>query len=127
MSRIACLTALAPVMFTLGANPLTGHIVEPAHASADDARCELRVSKRGGATTLEGVVIASKALSGSYRISVAASGGANASDIDQSGAFSASPGQPVSLGVVQLGGPGGYSANLTVKWGGGSTRCSGRG
>ena len=129
MSRIACLTALAtlPVMFTLGANPMTGHIVTPAHASADDARCELRTSKRGGATVLEGVVIASKAVSGSYRISVAASGGSGSSDIDQSGSFQATPGQPVSLGVVQLGGSGGYSANLTVKWGGGSTSCSGRG
>ena len=129
MSRIPCLTALAiaPVMLTLGANPMTGHIVEPAHASAADARCELKTTKRGGGTVLEGVVIASKAVSGSYRISVAASGGSGSSDIDQSGSFQATPGQPVSLGVVQLGGSGGYSANLTVKWGGGSTSCSGRG
>lgn len=128
MSRLPCLTALTllPVMFTLGVNPMTGHLVEPAHASQDSARCELRVSKRGGGTTLEGVVIASKAVSGSYRISVAASSGAGSSDIDQSGEFSASPGQPVSLGVVQIG-SGGYAANLTIKWAGGSTSCSGKG
>ena len=92
--------------------------------SADGTRCEIRVSKRGGMTTLEGFVIATAPIQGSYRISVTTSGGGG-SDIDQSGAFEAKPGAPVSLGVVSVGGsPGGYAAGLTVKWDGGSTRCN---
>lgn len=123
MSRLACLTALAllPAGLIISGAPLSGVAVQPAHAGPENARCEIRISKRNGGTTLEGFVIAQQPVSGSYRISVTTAGGAG-SDVDQSGAFQASPGQPVSLGAVQVG-AGGYSANLTVKWAGGSTNC----
>ena len=97
---------------------------QPVQAS-DGARCEIRVSKRGGTTTLEGVVFASAPLTGSYRLSVGSSGGGGGSDIDQSGSFSAKPGEPANLGVVSLGGTAGtYSADLTIKWNGGESRCT---
>ena len=128
-TRLAAV-ALVPVALTVGTIATTGTVVEPAHAggTGDGTRCEIKVSKRGGMTTLEGVVFASSSIQGSYRISVAsASGGGGGSDIDQSGAFSAKPGAPASLGVVSIGGsPGSYTAEMTVKWNGGSTRCSER-
>ena len=127
LSAVALLPVFLPVAIGLGVVALTGPAAQPAHAGGggDGARCEIRVSKRGGATTLEGFVVAASPISGSYRISVTSSGGGGGSDIDQSGQFSAGPGGPVSLGVVSLGGsPGGYRADLTVKWNGGSTRCS---
>ena len=117
--------ALAPVALTAGAISMTA-VPPAAPALAADAHCELKASKRGGMTTLEGFVTPSSAISGSYRISVTSSGGGGSSDIDQSGAFSAKAGSPVSLGVVSLGGASGsYSAELTVKYGSGGTLCSG--
>lgn len=126
LSRLSAVAAL-PVALALGVLSMTGPVAEPAFAggSGDGTRCEIRVGKRGGTTTLEGFVVAPSSISGSYRISVTSLGGGGGSDIDQSGQFSAGPGGPVSLGVVSLGGSsGGYRADLTVKWNGGSTRCS---
>ena len=101
-----------------------GMSLQPAHAG-DGARCEIRVSKRGGTTTLEGVVFSSAPVAGSYRLSVGSSGGSGGSDIDQSGNFSAKPGEPANLGGVNLGGAAGtYSADLTIKWNGGASHCT---
>ena len=118
--------ALAPVALTVGALSMTA-VPPAAPAHAADAHCELKASKRGGATTLEGFVTSPSAISGSYRISVNSTGsGGGGSDIDQSGAFSAKAGSPVSLGVVTIGGPSGnYSAELTVKHASGGTMCTG--
>jgi hypothetical protein len=119
MFRFACLTAIA--LLPAGLIVSGGAGVQLAHAGPEYARCEIRISKRNGGTTLEGFVIAQQPVSGSYRISVTTAGGSGA-DVDQSGAFQATPGQPVSLGAVHVG-AGGYSADLTVKWVGGSTKC----
>ena len=125
-SRLTAVAVL-PVALAAGVAATTGTVVAPAHAASDGVRCEITVSKRGGITTLEGVVLASKSVSGSYRLSVTTSGGSGGSDIDQSGAFSASAGQSSSLGVVSLGGTANLaSAQLSVKWNGGSTQCSQR-
>ena len=106
-------------LFSIG----SGHHAQAAGTS-DGTRCEFKIGKRSGMTTLEGVVASQAAISGSYRISVSSVGGGG-SDIDQSGAFSAKPGQTVSLGVVSMGGtPGRYAADLTVTWNGGSTHCT---
>lgn len=117
-------STLVPAFIAAAVAPAMAASFQPAHAG-DGARCEIRVSKRGGTTTLEGVLFASAPVSGSYRLSVGSSGGGGGSDIDQSGNFSAKPGEPVNLGAVSLGGPAGtYSAELTIKWNGGASRCS---
>lgn len=131
MTLLVRLTALAcaPLAMILAATSLTATSGSPAHAgpSASGATCEIKVSKRGGMTTLEGFVVSPTAISGSYRVSVTSAGGGGGSDIDQSGAFSAKAGQSTSLGVVSMGGSAGsYNAELTVKWNGGSTRCQER-
>ena len=124
MSLLFRVSALALVPLAAGAVSTMGGIVQSAQAG-EGARCEIRVSKRGGMTTLEGVVFASAAVSGSYRLSVTSSAGGGGSGIDQSGAFSAKSGETASLGVVSLGGgAGSHTADLTVRWNGGSSRCS---
>lgn len=120
-------SALAPValMAAVASVPTTGGNGALAAGTSDGTRCELKIGKRAGMTTLEGFVSARTAISGSYRISVTSAGGGGGSDIDQSGAFAAKPGQPASLGVVSMGGNSGkYAADLTVTWNSGTTHCS---
>ena len=124
MSRLACLAAIAGLAGPLVLGAATSHpVLMPAAAAADASagtRCEIRVYKRGGATTVEGVLYATAPLAGSFRLS--ANG---ASDSDQSGSYSASPTGATSLGELTLG-PGSYAAHMTVKWNGGSTTCAQR-
>ena len=97
---------------------------QPVHA-ADGPRCEIRLGKHVGASTIEGVVLSSVPVSGSYHLIVKSSGDEGSSHVDQSGAFSATPGEIAKLGIVSLGGTAaGYTADLTITWNGGSSRCS---
>jgi len=122
MSRLACLIALsafatAALNLAPGAHPAG----IPAVAAADGGtRCEIRVYKRGGATTVEGVVYPGTALVGSYRLSVNGTGG---HDKDESGSFSASPTGATSLGQIAVS-PGTYAAHMHVRWKGGETECA---
>jgi hypothetical protein len=90
-------------------------------------RCEIQVKERGNSVALQGVVFAKTAIEGSYLLRVSKSGGGGSSDINQSGDFSAGPGEPSTLGTVSLGGDGGsYVARLMVTWDGGSIECTER-
>jgi hypothetical protein len=90
-------------------------------------RCEIQVQEHGNSVSLAGVVFAKTAVAGSYQLRVTKSGGAGSSGINQSGDFSAGPGEPGRLGTVTLGGDGGsYVAKLTVTWDGGSIECTER-
>ena len=90
-------------------------------------RCEIQIQEHGTSVALEGVVFAKTAVEGSYQLRVTKSGTAGSSDINQSGDFSAGPGEPGRLGTVTLGGDGGsYVARLTVTWDGGSIECTER-
>ena len=90
-------------------------------------RCEIQVQERGNSVALQGLVFAKTAIEGSYQLRVSKSGGGGSSDINQSGDFSAGPGEPSTLGTVSLGGDGGsYVARLTVTWDGGSIECTER-
>src|SRR5919198_2389822 len=76
-------------------------------------RCEIQVKEHGNSVALEGAVFAKTAIEGSYQLRVSKSGSSGSSDINQSGDFSAGPGEPSSLGTVTLGGDGGsYVAKL---------------
>ena len=102
----------------------SGALHQPVQA-ADGPRCEIRVANRAGASTIEGVVLSAVAIAGSYHLIVKSSGDAGRSHIDQSGEFSAKPGEMARFGQVSLGGtPSGYTADLTITWSGGSSRCS---
>ncbi|HZA01655.1 MAG TPA: curli-like amyloid fiber formation chaperone CsgH [Hyphomicrobiaceae bacterium] len=96
-------------------------------SASQPIRCEIQVKEHGNNVALQGVVFAKTAVEGSYQLRVSKSGGAGSSDINQSGEFSAGPGEPGTLGTVTLGGDGGsYVAKLTVTWHGGSTECTER-
>jgi hypothetical protein len=95
--------------------------------ASQPVRCEIQVKEHGNSVTLEGVVFAKTAIEGSYQLRVSKSGGGGSSNINQSGDFSAGPGQPSTLGIVTLGGDdGSYVARLTVTWDGGSIECTER-
>ncbi len=125
LTLIASSFATIAVLSASVAIPTLGTNQAKAASTSDGIRCELKVGKRSGMTTLEGIVAAPTAISGSYRISVTSAGGSGSgSDVDQSGAFSAKAGQSVSLGMVSMGGSSGkYTADLTVTWNSGSTHC----
>jgi hypothetical protein len=128
MSRLLSFAASAlasvALIAVIAAMPVAGEAGAQAAGTSDGTRCELKVGKRSGMTTLEGFVSATSTISGSYRISVTSAGGGGGSDVDQSGAFTAKSGQSVSLGVVSMGGtPGKYTADLTVTWNAGSIQC----
>jgi hypothetical protein len=101
--------------------------VGDGQTASQPLRCEIQVQERGNRVSLEGVVFAKTAVAGSYQLRVSKSGAAGSSAINQSGDFSAGPGEPGKLGTVTLGGDGGsYVARLTVTWHGGSIECTER-
>jgi hypothetical protein len=88
--------------------------VAPAHYSEENSmHCEVRARHTDRGVELEGFVHADRATSGSYRL-VVNGGGANSSEIEQSGEFDAAPGEAVSLGLAEIGG-GRIHARLTVE------------
>lgn len=90
-------------------------------------RCEVVATASGGMTTLEGVVHAEKAVSGSYTFRVESGGSSGRSNIKQGGDFSAAPGTPAQLGQVTLGGSGSvFDATLEVDTPDGRLTCSKR-
>ncbi len=113
----SCLSAIAAVIAAAGLLPSVGPV--PAEAQTSLV-CEVRTSKRGGATVVEGFVSAPTGFNGSYRISVSGGGG----DTDQSGEFAGGGGK-AALGSVPVAGAGAYSAEIMVKQNG-VVRCTNR-
>lgn len=98
-----------------------------AGSSGGPVRCEIQATTSGGMVTLQGVVRADKAVSGSYAFRVESAGGSGSSDISQGGDFSAKAGSPTTLGQVMLGSHGSvYDARLEVTAGGKTYRCDER-
>ena len=101
-------------------------VSEPAAAGGSGLSCEIHQSHRGGSVVLEGVVYSGSATDGSYQFTVTKSGGGGSSNINQGGEFSVSAGGRSSVGTVELGGDGGYSATLRVSADGHSSSCKER-
>ena len=122
MFRAATLAALAGLLTLIASLPFGPHPAAVSSAVAQEAangtRCEIRTYKRGGQTVVEGVVYATEANAGSFRLSVN-----GPTDNDQSGSFQASPTGATSLGLLAVG-PGSYAAHMHVRWKGGSTECA---
>ena len=97
-----------------------------ARAYSGRLACEIRVTNDHGVVTLRPMVSTSSVISGSYRLRVTNRGGGGSSQIDQSGGFSASPGESNVLGNVSLAGGGTYDARLTVDAGGRTIECNER-
>lgn len=126
MSKILRNLALpiVPLALTMGVGMIDASNTG-AEAGSKALDCEIRVSDAGGMVTLEGMVYAKRAVSGSYKLEVFQGGDSGTSVINQGGSFSAGPGGASSLGVVTLGSDGrtSYVAKLKVNWNGGSAKC----
>lgn len=127
MSRFFRTLALpiVPLALTMGVLGMIDGNGNGAAAGSNAVDCEIRVTDSGGMVTLEGMVYAKRAVSGSYRLEVFQGGDSGTSVINQGGSFSAGPGDANSLGIVTLGSDGRstYVAKLKVNWNGGSAKC----
>lgn len=113
---------LAPAALGTGLFAAEG-LGSPAGAS-EPLRCEIRLSDQGDSVGIEGAVRAAVALDGRYRLTVSRDGASGTTAIDQSGEFSASPGEPARLGSVTLDNGGGpYEIRLTVTAAGQTVSC----
>ena len=95
-------------------------------AGEGPVRCAIETASAGGMLTLEGVVQADVAVSGSYRFRVVGTGGGGSSNVQQGGTFMAGPDAPATLGTVMLGGGGDYDATLEVMADGMTVTCQER-
>lgn len=95
-------------------------------ASTDEpVRCEIQADTAGSMITLQGMVQADEAASGTYRFKVESTGSGGNSDIKQGGSFAVGPDRPATLGRVMLGGGGVvYDASLDVTSNGATVSCS---
>ncbi len=121
------LASLIPLSGAWSASALANggaHAPLPEEFAGDLPRCEIRAEPAGRGVRLEGLVFADVPLSGTYRFRVSQNGSGGSSQINQGGEFDAGPGEPESLGTVSLGGgPGSFTATLTLRWAGGSIDC----
>ncbi|MFS8048127.1 curli-like amyloid fiber formation chaperone CsgH [Rhizobium sp. BR 314] len=116
-------TALALILLPVGA--LAAMVT--SGQTDGPLRCEIRVTPQAGMVALQPLVRTDRPVSGTYRFHVESTGGSGGSNIDQSGAFDASPGHAAPLGSVSLGSDGaGYRATLDVTAGNSSVRCTQR-
>lgn len=89
--------------------------------------CAIEANAHGGMVEIAGVLDSDVAMSGSYRFEVVSSGPSGNSNINQGGAFTANPGDNVTLGKVTLGNPGAvYDVRLTVSTAGSDYVCEDR-
>jgi hypothetical protein len=115
-----------PVLAGLG---LTGIVIGSGQAdpSTEPVRCEIEATSSSGMISLEGIVEADIAVSGTYEFRVVGSGHGGNSNIRQGGAFTAGPDAAVTLGRVMLGASGAvYDASLEVVSNGKTIECSER-
>lgn len=115
------------LLFGLGGAGIAIGAGHAGMAAAGPVRCEIRVDSTDGMTSLEGVVHADKAVSGSYQFRVKSSGASGRSNLDQGGDFTAGPGNPATLGSITLDTRGArYDASLTVTLNGKTIECADR-
>jgi hypothetical protein len=115
--------ALAAIGFAAGA----GNAGATGEAeTSGPVRCEIQASSAAGMTTLQGVVHADTAVTGTYSFRVTGSGGGGSSNIQQGGMFAAGPEGPAELGQVMLSGGSAYDARLEITADGTTLECSKR-
>lgn len=117
------MTALALILLPVGALAAMAATDQPEGG----LRCEIRTTPEAGMVTLEALAHTDKRVSGTYAFHVESVEGTGGSNIDQSGAFDATPARAATLGSVSLGSKAGaYDAMLDVTAGGNTIRCTRR-
>jgi hypothetical protein len=94
--------------------------------AAGPLTCTIEVNQAAGGVELQALVLTTRDMSGSYRLSVAKGGGGGSANINQSGGFDVRGGTPRVVSSVSLGGNGRYAARLSVTAGGRTVECARR-
>lgn len=115
--HISAIAALGLVAAALGA---TSSI---AGVSNDPGTCGVLTSTQGGMLLIEGSVLSSVELNGSYQFSVQSSGSGGSSNISQGGAFTAAANQQTTLGQVMINAGSDYKVVLDVEANGKKLDC----
>ena len=90
-------------------------------------QCEIRTSAQNGALVLESIVHTLEPIDGIYRLKVASVGGANRSNIQQGGYFSADEHKETNVGKMMLGNRGAvYDVSLSLEVDGETIGCNER-
>lgn len=106
---------------------LTSASGEDTIASGPNVQCDIEVGEDQQTLRIQGVVLTENTLQGVYELEVRTLSGSGSSSIRQSGQFSASPGRPEYLGLVQFGGTAAsYNAKLTLHFDEGESVCDKR-
>lgn len=92
----------------------------------EPVRCEIRASMQGNMISLESLMHAEEAISGTYRFKIKSIGGAGKTNISQGSSFVADSHSPAVLGSMMLSGSGVYDAELEVKAAGKTFKCDAR-
>lgn len=112
--------ALAACGLSGAAAPPTGHSL----AEVPRLRCTLAMTERAGQLQFQGQVQAVVAVTGRYVLTVAKTGRAGQNFIDQSGDFTAQPGETVTIGSASISGSAAqYGATLTLDYDDRSITC----
>ncbi|TWD51102.1 hypothetical protein FB480_10564 [Agrobacterium vitis] len=115
--------AMGVVLLPIGAFATMGSGTQ----SAGPLSCDIRTSQSGGQITLNALASTDRSVNGNYTFHVSSTGASNGTNIDQSGAFSASPGKPATLGSVMLDASGAtYKATLELTVDKKTVRCTKR-
>lgn len=94
-----------------------------ANASTASDTCGVVTSTQNGMLVIEGAVLSSVALDGSYQFAIQSSGGGGSSNISQGGQFTAAANQQTALGKVMINAGSNYSVDFTVTANGKKLDC----
>jgi hypothetical protein len=109
----ACVTTAAPTPLAVAA------VNSPAPFT-----CRVEAVARGGQTEVRASVSARAPVSGLFWLDLAQSGAGGSATIAQSGPFSATAGETLTLGSASFGGPASVlRGRMVLTWAGGEVRC----
>lgn len=122
----------APALFlglslaALAAAAMAQNTETHAPAAPEPLRCEVALDAVRGGTRIEGRVVSSTPVSGTYQMQITSRMGGGRASISQSGEFDARPGAPALLGETEMrGGPASHQVELEIRVGARRLTCSG--
>ena len=116
----------APALFLgLSLAALAAAALAQGNTPAEPLRCEVALDAIQGGTRIEGRVIATAPVSGTYEMQITSRMGGGRASISQSGEFSARPGAPALLAETEMrGAPGSHQVDLEIHVGSRRLTCA---
>lgn len=117
----------APALFLgLSMAALAAAAMAQSETAAEPLRCEVALDAIQGGTRIEGRVVSTAPVSGTYQMQITSRMGGGRASISQSGEFSARPGAPALLGETEMrGAPGSHAVELEIRVGSRRLTCAG--